>query len=128
MKMNAGFLSSYAALLAMAFCASPAAAQKKKTEFNGRKFELAELKQGDQAQIPVRAFNGKKLVVVEGNPEEFGKGVALGNNRFLVSVPESATTKQLFEKGRAAQQFVLTNKSGYVQALRIKEFIDRFQT
>jgi glycosyltransferase involved in cell wall biosynthesis len=40
----------------------------------------------------------------------------------------SLSSKQLFEKGRAAQQFVLTNKSGYVQALRIKEFIDRFQT
>ncbi len=99
MKLNSGFLSLYAALLATAFCVSPAAAQKKKTDFNGRKLELTELKQGDQAQIAVRAFNGKKLVVVEGNPEEFGKGIALGNNRFLISVPESATTKQLFEKG-----------------------------
>lgn len=96
MKKSAGFLGLAAYFLIVSV---PASAQKKKVDFNGRLLEMADLKQGDLAKIPVRAFGGKKLVVVEGNPESFGKGIALGNNRFLLSIPEGANASELFAGG-----------------------------
>ncbi len=72
---------------------------QKKVGFNGQQLEMAELKANDKSAIAGKAFGGKKLVVVEGNPEAFGKGLALGNNRFLISIPEQANGKELFNAG-----------------------------
>ncbi len=72
---------------------------QKKAGFNGRQIQLSEIRRGQPSMIAAKAFGGKKLIIAEGNPEAFGKGIALGENRFLISVPESVNSTQLAEAG-----------------------------
>ena len=60
---------------------------------------MSDLRTNDKSVIVSKAFGGKKLVIAEGTQETFGKGLALGNNRFLISVPSNAGGKDLYIAG-----------------------------
>ena len=73
---------------------------QKKVGFNGQQIEMAELgSQEKSAAISAKSFSGKKLLIVEGDAGSFGKGLALGNNRFLISVPAETGGKELLNAG-----------------------------
>ena len=86
-------------LTVMLFFLGSSLMAQKKTGFNGRQIALAEIQAGKSTLISAKAFAGKKLIIAEGNAAAFGKGMALGENRFLISVPEAITSDQLAEAG-----------------------------
>jgi hypothetical protein len=70
-----------------------------KVKFNGIELNMSELRTNDKSVILSKSFAGKKLVIAEGTQETFGTGLALGNNRFLISVPTNAGGKELYNSG-----------------------------
>ncbi len=85
--------------LFLSFQLSQKVSGQNKIKFNGIELNMSELKTNDKSVILSKAFAGKKLVIAEGTQETFGTGLALGNNRYLISVPANAGGKELFNSG-----------------------------